>query len=278
VPVNPETEFVSVIGYRVLPWRWVLGRSFAPDSVIVTFKDRAGVRGVDFEVDEAAGTIRFLKKELCHRKQPYSIRYRHPVDPTKPDVTPGGMIGTWVPRPASREAPTAGSPAPIAPKHVVQAVGTNATATADPRTWTLAQPLASDDLRVAVAKRSAPGDLRWLARGEDYVYDTALGTIVMAADVKLDAGSEYVFVHGVPADRGLVLRHAPIGDDVAVTVVVGEKRLIEGEGYEVDRAAGRVRILDASIQTPRTPFYVQVGQWSYGSYPDREMLRRLLAD
>ncbi len=101
---------------------------------------------------------------------------------------------------------------------------------------------------------------------------------MLTADVRIDGDSEYVFVHGVPADRGLVLRQEAIGDDVAIKVVVGTTRLVEGEGYEVDRPAGRIRILDAAIETPRTPFYVQVGSWSYGSYPDRDVLKRLLAD
>ncbi len=106
VPVDPKTEFVSVRGYRVLPWQWIFGRPFAPDSVTVAFEDREGERGVDFEVDEAAGTIRFLKPELCHRKQQYSIVYRHPVDPAKPDVTPGGTIGTFVAPSRSRTVRT----------------------------------------------------------------------------------------------------------------------------------------------------------------------------
>jgi hypothetical protein len=116
---------------------------------------------------------------------------------------------------------------------------------------------------VAVAKKGEPGRLRWLDRSEDFVYDDLLATIVFLGDIRLDEG-EFLFVQGVPRDRGVFFAHRALAQG-EVSVTVDGRGLVEGTGFRVDYAAGKITVLDEAIRRTDAKFRVSAGNWTYGN-------------
>jgi hypothetical protein len=242
-----------------MPWAWQAGEPVK--SVRVLLGEREAKRGVDFEVDEAKGRFWFLKAELCDSAKSYYISYDFPADAAQPDVARSGAIGNHRDRAAIHRF--LGLPeTPLPAEAASRSIGTNASATDDPRRWTIVQPM--EDLRVAVARKAEPGHLRWLDRSKDFVYDEPLGTIVFVRDVAVDRETEFLFVQGVPRDRGVFLAHRALapGD---VTVTLDGRELAEGTGFRVDYVAGRITVLDEAIRRPDARFRVSAGGWTYGN-------------
>jgi beta-lactamase regulating signal transducer with metallopeptidase domain len=270
VTLDDEAWMLHVDGVRAMPWAWRTDGCLAPGKTTIHWGDRAGVRGVDFEVDEKAGLIRLLREELCDKKLDYRIDYRYVRDPARPNAGRGGaIIHTHGHAPAKKKksAGTAG----FAPGKV----GTNASATADPRTWFLVRPMRSEDLHVAVTKREG-GDKRALTRGADFAYDEQAGVISLMSGIAIDTDTEFLFVHGLPRVRNVFSFRRAL-EQGTVAVVLGSRLLVEGTGYTVDYAKGVVTVLDRGISDPKAKFYVKAGEGSFGSHDDLELVRRLLS-
>jgi len=84
--VDDGKEMVVVYGKRTVPWAWQMQGPISDVKVLIG--KEAAVRGEDYEVDEAAGTVRFRKKELCKKGVQYYICYVHRDEPSK-----SGSIG-----------------------------------------------------------------------------------------------------------------------------------------------------------------------------------------
>ena len=98
--VDNGREIVIVFGERKVPWAWRMKEAIT--EVKVFLGKEPAVRGVDFEVDEAAGIVRFLKKEQCKRGVHYCIRYRYRDEPeTGGRMTPGCIWAASLPIQAS---------------------------------------------------------------------------------------------------------------------------------------------------------------------------------
>lgn len=79
--VDNRKEMVIVHGKLKVPWAWQMPEAIA--NVRVSIDKEEAVRGKDFEVDEGAGIVRFLKEELCHSSIHYYITYDYRDEPSK---------------------------------------------------------------------------------------------------------------------------------------------------------------------------------------------------
>jgi hypothetical protein len=147
---------------------------------------------------------------------------------------------------------------------MAKSIGTNASATDDPRRWTIVQPMEGSSLRVGVATRGVPEKTRWLERSTDYVYDESLATIAFLKDIPVDKEAEFLFVQGVPSDRHLFFAHRPLAEG-AVSVTVEGRALVEGTGFSVDCKTGKITVHDEAITKPGAKFRVEAAGWVYGN-------------
>ena len=253
--VDDKQKMVTVHGVRVQPWQWRAQTAIEPDSVKLRFRDRDdGVRGVDYEVDAEPSRVRLLKAELA--EQHYYLSYTLREDKATPNRARYIAIGNWNPS-SGKGATTAAAPA-----FKPGMVGTNATATKDPRVFLITQPMDSESIRVALATRGKAGDLQWLKRGQDYSYDQSDGRIVLLREIAVDE-SHYLFVHGIPKDPSLHLLHRPLKKG-EVSVTIGGRTLVEGEGFTVDYEKGIVRVLDPAVRDKDVKYRVKAGSFAFG--------------
>ncbi|MHC5012334.1 MAG: M48 family metalloprotease, partial [Planctomycetota bacterium] len=256
VPIDDEQWMVSVSGPRVMPWVWRAREALEPGSVRLFFEGRAGVRGQDFTVDEEAGVIHFLRRELCDPKRRYRIEYTYRRDPERPGRSRGGAIGS-LPVTAEADAP----PRPT-PRDIRHALGTSASPTEDPSVYTLVRPMRAGDMAVSRARRGVTGSLTPLVRDRDYRYDEQTGTIVLLRGLTLDPESEYLFVYGTPLVRNVFhFRQAIPADSVRVTV--DGKALEEGPGFTVDYENGVLTIRDPAAMAPHVTITISAGEVSF---------------
>jgi beta-lactamase regulating signal transducer with metallopeptidase domain len=262
-PIDDEKQMIVVQGVRKMPWEWQAGEPLKAGSVRVLLGDREGKRGVDFDVDEAKGRIRFLKPDLCDREKPYFISYDIPDDPKRPNTSRCGSIGNHPDRAAVRRFLGIGE-TPASPEDLSKSIGTNASPTDDARLWTIVQPMETGSIRVAVAKRDAPGQLKWLERSTDFVYDESATTIAFLRDMPIDKEAEFLFVQGIPRDRRVFFAHRVLKEgDVSVTV--DGRVLVAGTGFSVDYKTGKITVHDEAITKPGTKFRVDTTGWTYGN-------------
>jgi len=263
VPVDDEKEMVLVYGTRTMPWAWRAGEPLA--SVRVLLGEREGVRGTDFDFDAATGVIRFLRAELCDGKQQYFITYDFPPDPAHPEIGRAGSIGNHGDRAAVRRfLGLPGQESAGATGGVNDSIGTNASPTADPRVWTLVQPMDPDSVRVAISKRGEPGHLAWFERGKEFLYDPSASKLVFLRDVTVDPEDGMLFVQGVPKPRNVFHRHKALTPGT-VTVVLDGRTLPEGTGFTVDYATGTITVLDDAIRSPGCRYRISAESWTYGN-------------
>ncbi|MEW6742712.1 MAG: DUF2092 domain-containing protein [Planctomycetota bacterium] len=130
--------------------------------------------------------------------------------------------------------------------------------TDDPRVFVLTQPLKSDGIRVAISTGAKRGELKWLERGRDFGYDPEAGKIFLLRDLDFDRDSQHLVASGTPRDTGIFTFHEPVTPG-SVRVVLDDRLLDEGKGFEVDYGKGIVRVLDPRIQSPAAQFYVTAG-------------------
>ncbi|MFH2000225.1 MAG: hypothetical protein ABIK28_11125 [Planctomycetota bacterium] len=262
-PIDDDQEMVIVYGKLEVPWAWQMTESLEPGSVKVLLDDRPGVRGVDFETDEEKGVIRFLKKELCHDGLEYYISFNYPRDRSQPQIGRGGAIGNHSDRKAVRRF--LGLPEEEGPgKDQKNTVGTNASPTSDPRVYSMVRPMQSESIRVAVADRKKAGDLNWLEKGEDYIYNEETGLITLLKEIVIDPEISFMFVSGIPANRGIFNFGKTIAPE-STEVWLNGRQLIEGVGYTVDVAKGSVTVLDPAIKDKGAEFYIRSGGRSFGN-------------
>jgi bla regulator protein blaR1 len=278
VPLNVADDHVTVRGLRAVPWMWRMKGPIEKDSVRVLLGGRAGVRGEDFEVDEAGGIVRFLKKDHCSRKKSYYIAY------CLVGKDQQASIGNHHDRAAVRKFMARGSKIkPVAPTKrpfvviKVSSVGTIAVATSDPHVFTLARSMTVTQMKVGIGHRGGQGAMLWLKPGTDYTYDEKTVRIVLRDDLEIDRELQYVYVSGVVSEHHVIRFHHAL-EPGTVKAVVGVYRLREGTGFQVDYPKGIVTILDPGIQAKGAQYYVKAGEGSFGNYADRDLLGRLLAD
>ena len=84
--VDNEKEMVTVHGKRKVPWAWRMQKPLSDVKVLIG--KEAAIRGEDYTVDEAAGTVQFLKKEHCKKGVYYYISYAYGDDSSS-----GGSVG-----------------------------------------------------------------------------------------------------------------------------------------------------------------------------------------
>ncbi|MFB3786134.1 MAG: M56 family metallopeptidase [bacterium] len=257
---------VIVSGKQRVPWAWNFGKPLEPGSVKVLIGARLGKPGVDYTVDEAKGTAAFLKKEDCVKDAPYFIMYGFKRDPKSPNFSTGGAIGNHKLDAAARRL--LGLPETDAAPDV-RTVGTNAAPTADPKVFSLSHLMEESTMRVAVAKRDHPGDLKWLVKDEDYRYDTQTSMIHLLKDIPMDKETEYLFVHGQPNPNVFFAQGLKPGDPVKI--IVDGKELVPEKDFKVDYSTGRIEILPPQRITPESKFIIQASGWAFGNWsPNRE--------
>ena len=232
----------------------------------VLIGNRLGKPDVDYSVDETKGTVAFLKKEDCVKDAPYFIMYGFTGDPKTPHLSTGGAIGNHKLDAAARRL--LGLPEmDTVPDE--RTVGTNAAPTADPKVFSLSHLMEESTMRVAVAKLDHPGDLKWLAKDEDYRYDTQTSMIHLLKDIPMDQETEYLFVHGKPDPNVFFAQGLKPGDPVKI--IVDGKELAPEKDFKVDYPSGRIEILPPLRITPESKFTIQANNWMFGNWsPDME--------
>ncbi|WP_231615799.1 hypothetical protein [Novipirellula artificiosorum] len=155
-------------------------------------------------------------------------------------------------------------------------VGTNASRTDDPRVWTLMQTMQSDSINVGLGRHSLKGKLDWFKRGKEFVYDEALAKIRFLRAPALEDDS-WVFVSGVPTAPGRFLLHSELTRG-SIKVILGDRLLDEGVGYEVDYEQGIVTIVDKAIEEQGARYFIAAGDRSVGNHNNTELIRKLLRE
>ncbi len=157
---------------------------------------------------------------------------------------------------------------------VGKSIGTNATRTDNPKVWTMMQSMRSDSIKVGLGRYSVRGKLDWIERGKDFAYDETLATITLLREIPLEEDS-WMFVSGVPAERGRFLFHSELTKG-EVKVILGDRLLKEGVGYEVDYEQGIVTIIDKAIEKKGAKYYISAGGRSMGNRPAQAIMQKIL--
>jgi len=264
--VDNEREMVSVYGKRTVPWAWQMQGALSEVKILIG--KEAAVRGEDYEVDEAAGAVLFLKKDHCKKGVHYYISYRYRDEPGK-----GGAIGNHSDQALVRKF-LGLHPAPDKKEDIGRTTGTNASRTDNPKVWTMMRSMRSDSIRVGLGRRSVKGHLDWLERGKDFTYDETLATINLLREIPLEEDSR-MFVSGVPTERGQFLFHSELTKG-KVKVILGDRLLEEGVGYEVDYEQGIVTIVDQAIEEKGAKYFISAGGRSMANHSNTALVRKLL--
>lgn len=264
--IDNEREMVLVHGERKVPWAWRMEGAISDVKVLVG--NEAAVRGQDYEVDETAGTVRFLKNEHCKKGVHYYISYAYRDQPSK-----GGAIGNHPDRAVVRKF-LGLHPVPDEKADVGKTIGTNASPTDNPNIWTMTQSLRSDSIRIGLGRRSVKGKFDWLERGKGFAYDETLAAIVLLHELPLEDDS-WMFVTGVPSDRGRFLLHSKLVKG-EVKVILGDRLLEEGVGFKVDYDQGIVTIIDKAIEEKGAKYYISAGGRALGNISDMALIHKLL--
>jgi hypothetical protein len=266
--VDNEKETVIVYGKRTVPWAWRMQGAISDVKILIG--EEAAVRGEDYEVDEDAGLVRFLKKEHCKKGIHYYIGYGYRDEPSK-----GGAVGNHPDQALVRKL-LGLHPTPDAKADVGKTVGSNASRTDDPKVWTMMQSMRSDSIKVGLGRNSVKGKLEWLERGKDFAYDETLAKILLLRELPLESDS-WMYVGGVPTERGRFLFHSELtkGD---VKVILGDRLLEEGTDYVVDYEQGIVAIVDKAIEKKSAKYYIAASRRSMGNLSDTELIHKLLRD
>jgi len=266
--VDNEKEMVVVYGRRTMPW--ALRMQGAISDVKILIGKEAAVRGEDYEVDEDAGLVRFLKEEHCKKGVHYYIAYGYRDEPSK-----GGAVGNHPDQALVRKF-LGLHPTPDKKADLGKTTGTNASRTDDPNVWTTMRSMRSDSIRVGLGRRSEKGKLDWLERGEDFAYDEALAKIILLRELPLEDDS-WMYVGGVPTERGRFLFHSELTKG-SVKVILGERLLEEGAGYNVDYEQGIVTIVDKAIKEKGAKYHIFADGRSMGNIADTTFIRKLLKE
>jgi hypothetical protein len=267
-PVDNEKEKVVVYGKREMLWAWQMEAPISRVKVLIG--KEAAIRGEDYEVDEAAGTVQFLKRKHCKKGVHYHISYGYRDEPSRaggiskhPDrALVGKFLGLH--------------PMPDKKADVGKTFAIGASRTDDPRVWTMMRTIRSDSIRVGFGRRSVEGKINWLERGKDFVYDETLATINLLREIPLEEDS-WMFVRGVPTERGRFLFHSELTEG-QVKVILDERLLEEGVDYKVDYEQGIVTIVDKAIEKKGAKYYISTGDRVMGNHGDRDLIRKLLKD
>lgn len=266
--VDNQREMVITYGKRKVPWAWRMEEPLSDVKVIIG-KEMA-VRGEDYEVDEAAGTVQFLKKEHCKEGVHYHITCRYRDRPSRRDSITNHPDQALVRR-------LLGLPAtPDKKADAGESSATSASRTDNPKVWTMAQSMRSDSIKVALGRRSVKDKLDWLERGKDFAYDETLATIVLLREIPLEEDS-WMFVRGVPTERGRFLFRSKLTKG-EVKVILGDRRLEEDMGYKVDYEQGIVTIVDKAIEKKGTKYYIRADGRAMGNHTDKALVLKLLRD
>jgi hypothetical protein len=159
------------------------------------------------------------------------------------------------------------------PQH--RSVGTNAEATADPHRFVLMQPMLSDGIVVKIIARGGRGEGSDLTRGRDFLYDPELGEIVLFGELRVDPGTQLLFVSGQIRDPSRFFFHRALAKE-DVKVVLNDRRLVLGKDFDVAERDGVVHILAADIGAPQAKFFVSAGDHSMSNGVDMRRVRELL--
>ncbi|MHB8864681.1 MAG: M56 family metallopeptidase, partial [Pirellulaceae bacterium] len=263
--VDNEREMLVVHGKRKVPWVWQIQGAIRDVKVLIG--EKAAVRGEDYEVDEVAGKVQFLKDENSKKGVHYYINYTYANESGK-----SGSIGNHPDRALVRKF-LGLPPEPDNKEETGKTSAMNASRTDNPMIWTIMRPVRPDSIKVGLGRRSEKEKLTWLVRGNDFVYDETLATIILVRYVPLEDDS-WMFVSGVPAERGRFLFHSELtkGD---VKVILGERRLEEGVDYEVDYEQGIVTVLDKTIEEQGAKYFIFADGRAVGNQKFTEAIRKL---
>jgi beta-lactamase regulating signal transducer with metallopeptidase domain len=264
--MDNEKEMVVVYGKRKVRWAWQMQGPISDVKVLIG--KEAAVHGEDYEVDEDAGTVQFLKKEHCKKGVHHYINYGYRDEPSK-----SGSIGNHPDQALVRKF-LGLHPTPDKKEDIGKTVGTNASRTDNPKVWTMTQSMRSDSIRVGLGRRSVKDKLDWLERGKDFAYDETLATITLLREIPL-AEDSWMFVSGVPPERGQFLLRRELAEG-EVKVILGDRLLQEGVGYKVDREQGIVTIVDKAIEKKGAEYYISAGGRSMGNHSDKSLILKLL--
>lgn len=255
--VDNEKQSVRIYGIQTVPWAWKLYEPLQSNSVRVLIGDRTGVRGEDFEVDEAQGLIRFLKPEDCVDSTKYYIIFAY-KSTNVPGIR-GGSMGNHDDQAAIRRflgLPELSEPENEDPDPPLSnSVGTNARPVEPPYIFGLLQPVEEYGIKIALSKEGERGVSRWLTKDEDYTYDENTGLITLREPVPKGYQQDYLYVNGVLRKDIVFIRNDIKPDSVEIIFnedCDNEKKLEEGVGFVVDYGNQTITILDPQINEEGT--------------------------
>ncbi len=199
----------------------------------------------DFTVDYSTGKIQLIDPNLIQRGTQYYISARNCA------------YGNYSPRPVSF------SPDPEVRNSSAVSVGLNGTPTDDPMVYNLAQFVDEKSIGVAVSKMGEPGNLNWLKKGVDFIYDTETSKIHLLKKIEIDRETHYLYVQAVPRYDRFVFHDMKPSDSIELTVK--GKKLVKDRDYSVDYSSGIIEILKPGLLKRGTKFSITVGETTFGT-------------
>ncbi len=213
VPVDMKDNRVVVTGKQSIPWVYRIQKPIRKGSVKVYINDRICEEGADFTVEPEAGIVR-ISKDLCVPEHFRCIRYRYDQDykwPRNYSQNRTGYLGQEMPFRGDFDLYKVfmGFPAGV-DWHGEGSIGTNALPSwDDPNVYNLGNLMDEDTICVGILSHDYVGDIKWLEKGVDYIYDRERGKIHFISDKKPDYDKgENIFIHGVP-DPNIAFLHEP---------------------------------------------------------------------
>ncbi|MEW6233745.1 MAG: M56 family metallopeptidase [Candidatus Omnitrophota bacterium] len=219
---------------------WQSETPIRPGSVKVVFGDRLGVRGEDYEVDEQAGHIWFLKQELCRPEQSYYIEYYRLTDTVlSSDRYHGDVFMHNINNDSVIKL--LGHP-PYYPKGIGGTLGTPKY----PNVYNFPNIL-KDTISVGIQHGNiySSKNIDWLMQGEDYEYDTKTNTIHLLKDFNIDLKNTYLIFQGILDSH--YLDFPDLKQDEKVYIKVDNKVLQEGIDYTIDHENKRIIFAEPNL-------------------------------
>lgn len=258
---DTEVKRFTVYGKRMVPWAWISSQPLCRDSVKILLEDKTGVRGKDFEVDEAKGLVRLLDGDRCTKDLNYYMTWCMSPDPENSPVAFSSAFGNHKDKKRVEQF--------LAPdkvkKNERRTIRSMLTKTEKPLEYSLDLPLEAEGMKITVFAQESVEKVKWEKLDAKFRYKSGSGVIEFLAEPQFDPTKEALIAIGYPVKPKKIFTFDEPLPMNSVFVTLNGRQLKEGEGFLVDYIDGRVAILDDAITEKGVKYMIGAGSVCIGN-------------
>lgn len=255
IPVDPDTDRVTVHGKRVIPWRWNIS-GLEPGTLKITLVDRVAQEGVDYSLDESTGRVEFLNAEDCGEETRYLLEYVAETSTGKSSFQLGD-------RGLSRsDSEQARASRPVLGPRGQHLQPTGLWRTDDPRVFVPQSPVGEGAWKLTVSSKNGSGERSTWERGQEFLFDPAYQRVILQTDSEVDPKRQEIalWCDGVPWNAFQF--PDPIDTD-ALRLSVNGRPLVAGSDYVLHADDRSLLLVPAAFGKPMGLWHLEIamGRW-----------------